>query len=110
MAFGLVPLLQVPAAGLGRLLKDAGTRGATSARRVRGALVAGEVALAVVLVVGAGLMVRTVLNLMNVDAGFDRSRLVTFGVALPAATLDVRSASAGLSAFDRSIGRDAGRR
>ena len=53
---------------------------------MRRALVAGEVALAVVLVVGAGLMVRTVLNLMSVDAGFDRSRLVTFGVALPAAT------------------------
>ena len=94
VAFGLVPLLQVPAAGLGRLLKDAGTRGATSARRVRGALVAGEVALAVVLVVGAGLMMRTVLNLMNVDAGFDRSRLVTFGVALPAATY---------STFDRQV-------
>jgi predicted permease len=86
VAFGLVQLLQVSAAGSGRLLKDAGTRGATSARRVRGALVAGEVALAVVLVVGAGLMVRTVLNLVNVDAGFERSRLVTFGVALPAAT------------------------
>jgi predicted permease len=39
----------------------------------------------VVLALGAGLMVRTVLNLMHVDAGFDRSRLVTFGVALPAA-------------------------
>jgi predicted permease len=86
MAFGLVPLLQVPAAGLGRLLKDTGTRGARGARRVRSALVAGEVALAVVLVVGAGLMMQTVLNLMHVDAGFDRSRLVTFGVALPAAT------------------------
>ena len=55
-------------------------------RRVRRALVAGEVALAVVLVAGAGLMMRTVLNLMNVDAGFERSRLVTFAVALPAAT------------------------
>jgi hypothetical protein len=53
---------------------------------VRRALVAGEVALAVVLVAGAGLMVRTVFNLMNVDGGFDRSRLVTFGIALPAAT------------------------
>ena len=94
MAFGLVPLLQVPAAGLGRLLKDAGTRGATSARRVRSALVAGEVALAVVLVVGAGLMMRTVLNLIDVDAGFDRSRLVVFGVALPAATY---------STFDRQV-------
>jgi putative ABC transport system permease protein len=86
VAFGLVPLLQVSAAGFGRLVKDAGMRGATSARRVRGALVAGEVALAVVLVVAAGLMVRTVLNLINVDAGFERSRLVTFGVALSAAT------------------------
>ena len=94
VAFGLVPLLQVSAAGFGRLLKDAGTRGAASAGRVRGALVAGEVALAVVLVVGAGLMVRTVLNLMNVDAGFDRSRLATFGVALPAATY---------STFDRRV-------
>ena len=86
VAFGLVPLLQVSTPGFGRLLKDAGTRGTMSARRVRGVLVAGEVALAVVLVMAAGLMVRTVLNLMNVDAGFERSRLVTFGVALPAAT------------------------
>jgi hypothetical protein len=53
---------------------------------VRGAFVAGDVALAVVLVLGAGLMVRTVLNLMNVDAGFEQSRLVTFGVAFSAAT------------------------
>jgi predicted permease len=94
VVFGLVPLLHVSAAGFGRVLEDAGTRGTTSARRVRGALVAGEVALAVVLVVGAGLMVRTVLNLMNVDAGFERSRLVTFGVALPAATY---------STFDRQV-------
>ena len=107
VTFGLVPLLQVPAAGLGRLLKDAGTRGATSARRVRSALVAGEVALAVVLVVGAGLMMRTVLNLMNVDAGFDRSRLVAFGVALPAPRIDIRSARRSIS-VGRSIGRDAG--
>jgi putative ABC transport system permease protein len=61
---------------------------------VRGALVAGEVALAVVLVVGAGLMTRTVVNLMNVDTGFDRSRLVAFGVALPTATY---------STFDRQV-------
>src|SRR4029453_9896170 len=91
---GVVRRRQGRAAGLGRLLKHAGTRGATSARRVRSALVAGEVALAVVLVVGAGLMMRTVLNLMNVDAGFDRSRLVAFGVALPAATY---------STFDRQV-------
>jgi putative ABC transport system permease protein len=46
----------------------------------------GEVALAVVLVVGAGLLLRSFWNLMKVDAGFNRSRLVTFGVVLPQAS------------------------
>src|SRR4029453_5353409 len=86
VAFGLFPLLQMSASGFEGVLKEAGTRGATRARRLGGALVAGEVALAVVLAGGAGLVVRTVVNLMSVDAGFERSRLVTFGVALPAAT------------------------
>jgi putative ABC transport system permease protein len=86
VVFGLAPLRYLSERVGGRLLND--RTPATTATRpwVRRALVPGEVALAVVLVVGAGLMVRTVLNLMNVDAGFDRSRLVTFGVALPAAT------------------------
>jgi predicted permease len=86
VVFGLAPMAHLPTRGAGLLLNDT-TRGATAARLwVRRALVAGEVALAVVLVAGAALMVRTVVNLMTVDAGFDRSRLVTFGVALPAAT------------------------
>ena len=41
-----------------------------------------EVALAVMLVMGAGLLIRTVYNLTSVDAGFDRSRLVTFSMTL----------------------------
>jgi predicted lysophospholipase L1 biosynthesis ABC-type transport system permease subunit len=87
VAFGLAPLLHPLNDAPSRLLNERATRGATSAgHAVRRALVATEVALAVVLVVGAGLMFRTVVNLMNVDAGFDRSRLVTFGVALPAST------------------------
>jgi predicted permease len=44
-----------------------------------------EVALAVMLVIGAGLLIRTVYNLTMVDAGFERSRLVTFQLSLPAA-------------------------
>jgi hypothetical protein len=44
-----------------------------------------EVALAVMLVIGAGLLIRTVYNLSVVDAGFDRSRLVTFQISLAAA-------------------------
>ena len=86
VVFGLAPLRYLSGRTGGRLLNDRAS-GATAIRpAMRRALVAGEVALAVLLVVGAGLMVRTVRNLMSVDAGFDRSRLVTFGVALPAAT------------------------
>jgi predicted permease len=50
---------------------------------MRGALVVAEVALAVVLVVGAGLLLRSFWNLMHVDAGFTRENLTTFQLALP---------------------------
>ena len=53
--------------------------------RIRRALVMAEVALAMMLVTGAGLLLRTVYNLTRVDAGFDRSRLVTFSMTLPRA-------------------------
>ena len=86
LVFGLAPLRYLSERVGGRLLNDRTPAMTVSRPRVRRALVASEVALAVVLVAGAGLMVRTVLNLMQVAAGFDRSRLVTFAVALPAAT------------------------
>jgi putative ABC transport system permease protein len=86
VVFALAPLRHLSESIRGRLLNDR-TLGPTATRPwVRRALVSSEVALAVVLVVGAALMVRTVVNLMSVDAGFGRSQLVTFGVALPAAT------------------------
>jgi hypothetical protein len=46
-------------------------------------LVIAQVAFAVMLVIGAGLLIQTVYNLINIDAGFDRSRLVTFSMTLP---------------------------
>jgi predicted permease len=69
-------------------LKEGGTRTTAGAgrNRVRRGLVAAEVALAVALVIGAGLLLRTVMNLSNVDTGFNRSKLVTFSVTLPGAT------------------------
>ena len=95
VVFGLAPLLHTRASGLLPALKDGGARGATGARhRLRRALVAAEVALAVMLVIGAGLLLRTVANLTNVDAGFDRSRLVTFATALPVANYQTPAARA----------------
>jgi predicted permease len=48
-----------------------------------------ETALAVIVVVGAGLLLRTVHNLTAVDVGFDRTRLVTFSISLPRASFDL---------------------
>jgi predicted permease len=87
MLFGLAPVAQQQARDLMTALKEGGERGAKSAGRyrVRRALVVAEVALAVVIVIGGGLLFRTVWNLARVDPGFDRSRLVTFTVTLPPA-------------------------
>jgi predicted permease len=84
--FGLIPITHTRATALMTALKEGGAKVATSAARhhVRRGLVVVEVALSVILVIGAGLLVRTVYNLMNVDAGFNRSRLVTFSMTLPA--------------------------
>ena len=103
VVFGLVPLRYLSGRTGGRLLNDRAS-GATAIRpAMRRALVTGEVALAVLLVAGAGLMVRTVRNLMTVDAGFDRSRLVTFGIALPAAIYPVFDGR--VQVYDRLLDR-----
>jgi predicted permease len=85
--FGLAPVLHVREQRLGEALKEGGSRtsAGTARTRTRGALVVAEVALSVVLVIGAGLLLRTFWNLMQVDAGFDRTRLATFGLVLPEA-------------------------
>jgi putative ABC transport system permease protein len=83
--FGLAPLLHLREQAVDSALKEGGTRSTagTARTRTRNALVMAEVALAVVLVVGAGLLLRSFHELMRVDGGFDRSRLATFGLVLP---------------------------
>jgi len=88
LIFGMAPIALTRARGLVAALKESGAKGATGGTRhyIRRALVTGEVALAVMVVIGAGLLLRTVHNLSRVDAGFDPSRVVTFSITLPAAT------------------------
>ena len=88
LVFGLAPLAHLSHAGLHDALKESGTRttGGAARSRARNGLVVAQVALAVVLVVGAGLLIRSFRNLTAVDAGLDPSRLMTFGVVLPQAT------------------------
>ena len=98
LIFGLAPIMHTRVKGLAIALKEGGAKGATGAARhhIRRGLVMAEVALAVMLVIGAGLMLRTVYNLTTVDAGFDRARLVTFSMALPGANYPQASARAQL--------------
>ena len=88
LVFGLAHLRHIGVDALATTLTEAGTKGGSTGtrRHVRRGLVVAEVALAVILVTGAGLLIRTVHNLANVDAGFNRSRLVTFSISLPETT------------------------
>jgi predicted permease len=97
IVFGLAPLTHTRVKELAVALKE-GARGASGAARhhIRRGLVMAEVAMAVMLVIGAALLLRTVYNLANVDAGFDRSRLVTFSMSLPVANYQQAPARAQL--------------
>ena len=105
IVFGFAPIMHTRIAGLAAALKEGGARGATSSARhhVRRGLVVAEVALAVMLVIGAGLLLRTVYNLASVDAGFDRSRLVTFAMSVPPVTYP--QAPQRVQLFQRLLGR-----
>jgi predicted permease len=82
---GLAPALQTARGSLVEPLKDAGRGNSAGARRQRlaGGLVAAEVALSIVLLAGAGLLVRSFVNLRSVDLGFDHERVLFTRLSLP---------------------------
>jgi putative ABC transport system permease protein len=69
--FGLVPALYASRVDLNRMLKEGGTHAGGGRQRVRGALVTAEVALSVILLITAGLLIRSFSALRSVDLGFD---------------------------------------
>lgn len=85
--FGLLPAFQASNPQLVDALKEGGRTGAGGAKgqRMRNSLVVAEVALALVLLIGAGLMMRSFLYLQKTDIGADPSRTLTFRVGLPEA-------------------------
>ena len=81
--FGLVPALKMSPSRLQETLKEGG-RGMSGGRhRVQGAFVVAEMAMALVLLAGAGLMIRSLTRLWGVDPGFNSRNVLTVGLTLP---------------------------
>jgi putative ABC transport system permease protein len=83
VAFGMAPALRSAAVRLTETFNEGSGRSSTSHDRVRSALVVSEVALALMLLVGAGLLVRSALVLGKVQPGFDTSNLIVGRIGLP---------------------------
>jgi predicted permease len=90
LLFGLAPALRTLHVNLVESLREGGQNATVGGRRqrLRGLLVATEVALAVILVIGAGLMIRSLAALGNIDLGFNPDRVLTMRVAISAAKYD----------------------
>ncbi len=104
LLFGLVPALQSANPSLNETLRDSGARGSSAGRsrqRLRSALVIGEVALSLVLLVGAALLIRSFVGMQSVKPGFDTSHLLTMKVNLVGPAYD--SSYKRFAFFDRLL-------
>lgn len=95
LLFGLAPILHAKKTNLHGALKDGSNRmtGSRAQLRVRRALVIAEIALAMLLVIGCTVMVRSFVRLQRVDLGFKPDHVLTFGINLPLRTYEQASVS-----------------
>jgi putative ABC transport system permease protein len=103
--FGLAPAWQVSKSDLNESLKESGRGGSDAPRRqrMRALLVISEVALSLVLLIGAGLMIRSFSRLLAVDPGFKTDHVLTAFVSLPVAKYPKREEQ--VAFFDRLLER-----
>jgi putative ABC transport system permease protein len=85
LLFGIIPALQVAGSGLNESLKEGGRTGAPGRHTSRRVLVVSEIALAMVLLIGAGLMIKSFVRILQSDPGFSTQHTLTANVMLPEA-------------------------
>ncbi len=83
IVFGLVPAIQVSKPDVATAIKEGGAGGEARGNRLRSALIIGEVALSMVLLVGAGLLIKSLWLLTRVDPGIRTDKLLTLQLSLP---------------------------
>jgi putative ABC transport system permease protein len=105
LVFGLAPALQASRPDLNETLKDAGRGATVGARRqrVRNSLVIAEVALALVLLVGGGLMIRSFYHLQQVSPGFNPQGVLVVGLTLPSKKYDEAQQTAFYNQLTRNV-------
>jgi len=97
--FGLLPALRISKLDVNSVLKEASRRSGTGLRhnRIRSVLVAAEMALAVILVVGAGLMIRTFAGLRSAQIGLDPHNVITMQTSLSGGRYDSTAKAANMT-------------
>jgi putative ABC transport system permease protein len=85
LAFGLIPALQVSRRSVNESLQQGskGSTGGLHSHRVRGVLVVSQMAVSLLLLAGAGLLIKSFINLRQTDLGFSPDRVMTTGLSLP---------------------------
>jgi putative ABC transport system permease protein len=84
LAFGVLPAMRASRPDLDALLREAHATDSRARRRLRGTLVSAEIALSLMLLIGAGLLTRSFARLAHVELGFEPHGLLTFQLSLPA--------------------------
>jgi putative ABC transport system permease protein len=85
LLFGLAPALQVSRPNLNNALKEGGRQGTGGSNRLRSSFVVAEIALSLILLIGAGLLVRSFMSLLKINPGFNPENVMTMMLVLPGA-------------------------
>jgi predicted permease len=103
LVFGLAPAFKTAQPNLQETLKEGGRGGSGVKQKALSVFVVSEMALALVLLIGAGLMIRSLVRLWDVNPGFESGHVLTFMASLAAPQMDPEAQRAAIRAFDEKV-------